>query len=32
MDGRSNWLEGMQLLGAYLIMGISFFFIPGHGG
>ncbi|HEX4214500.1 MAG TPA: calcium/proton exchanger [Candidatus Dormibacteraeota bacterium] len=32
MDGRSSWLEGMQLLGAYLIMGISFFFIPGHGG
>jgi Ca2+:H+ antiporter len=29
IDGRSNWLEGLQLLGAYLIMAISFFFIPG---
>jgi Ca2+:H+ antiporter len=29
MDGRSNWLEGAQLLGAYVIMGVSFFFIPG---
>jgi Ca2+:H+ antiporter len=26
-DGRSNWLEGMQLLGAYLILGISFFYL-----
>jgi len=26
-DGRSNWLEGAQLLGAYLIMAISFFFV-----
>jgi Ca2+:H+ antiporter len=24
-DGRSNWLEGAQLMGAYLIMAISFF-------
>ena len=29
MDGRSNWLEGAQLLGAYVIIGVSFFFIPG---
>lgn len=27
LDGRSNWLEGAQLLGAYTIMAISFFFI-----
>jgi Ca2+:H+ antiporter len=27
LDGRSNWLEGAQLLGAYAIMGISFFFV-----
>lgn len=27
MDGRSNWLEGAQLVGAYAIMGISFFFV-----
>jgi Ca2+:H+ antiporter len=26
-DGRSNWLEGAQLTGAYVIMGISFFFV-----
>jgi Ca2+:H+ antiporter len=26
-DGESNWLEGAQLLGAYVIMGISFFFV-----
>jgi Ca2+:H+ antiporter len=28
-DGRSNWLEGAQLLGAYAIMAISFFFVQG---
>jgi Ca2+:H+ antiporter len=27
LDGRSNWLEGAQLVGAYVIMAISFFFI-----
>ena len=26
-DGRSNWLEGAQLLGAYAIIAISFFFV-----
>jgi Ca2+:H+ antiporter len=26
-DGRSNWLEGAQLVGAYAIMAISFFFV-----
>lgn len=26
-DGRSNWLEGAQLTGAYLIVAISFFFV-----
>jgi Ca2+:H+ antiporter len=26
-DGRTNWLEGAQLLGAYAIMAISFFFV-----
>jgi Ca2+:H+ antiporter len=25
-DGKSNWLEGAMLLGAYLIIGVSFFF------
>ncbi len=27
VDGRSNWLEGAQLTGAYVIMAISFFFV-----
>jgi Ca2+:H+ antiporter len=27
LDGRANWLEGVQLIGAYAIMGISFFFV-----
>lgn len=27
LDGRSNWLEGVQLVGAYVIMGVSFFFV-----
>jgi len=28
-DGRSDWLEGAQLLAAYAIIALSFFFIPG---
>jgi Ca2+:H+ antiporter len=27
IDGRSNWLEGAQLVGAYVIMAISFYFV-----
>jgi len=27
-DGESNWLEGLQLLVAYAIMGVAFFFHP----
>ena len=27
LDGRSNWFEGAQLLGAYVIMAVSFFFL-----
>ncbi len=27
-DGESNWLEGVQLLSVYLILGILFFFLP----
>ena len=26
-DGRSNWLEGLELLGVYVIVAVSFFFI-----
>lgn len=28
-DGRSNWLEGAQLLAVYLILGFTYFFMPG---
>jgi Ca2+:H+ antiporter len=28
LDGESNWLEGAQLLGVYIIIGIAFFFLP----
>ena len=34
-DGRSNWLEGILLIGTYLVLGLSFFFHPeimGVGG
>jgi Ca2+:H+ antiporter len=27
-DGESNWLEGALLLGVYVILGVSFFFLP----
>ena len=28
-DGESNWLEGVQLLALYVIIGILFYFLPG---
>ena len=27
MDGRSNWLEGLELMGVYVIVAVSFFFV-----
>lgn len=27
-DGESNWMEGVQLLAVYLIIGIAFYFLP----
>lgn len=27
-DGKSNWLEGVQLLAVYAVLGILFFFLP----
>ncbi|KAJ3337126.1 hypothetical protein HDU93_001552 [Gonapodya sp. JEL0774] len=27
-DGKSNWLEGVLLLGAYLVVAIAFYFLP----
>jgi Ca2+:H+ antiporter len=29
-DGESNWLEGVQLLAAYLILAVLFFFLPEY--
>jgi Ca2+:H+ antiporter len=28
LDGESNWLEGVQLLGVYIIIALAFFFLP----
>jgi Ca2+:H+ antiporter len=28
LDGKSNWLEGAQLLGVYVIIALAFFFLP----
>ncbi|MGB3715278.1 MAG: calcium/proton exchanger [Candidatus Promineifilaceae bacterium] len=28
LDGESNWLEGIQLLAVYVIIGLAFFFLP----
>ncbi len=27
-DGESNWMEGVQLLAVYLILAITFYFLP----
>jgi len=27
-DGESNWMEGAQLLGVYLIFGVAFYYLP----
>ena len=27
-DGRSDWLEGIQLLTIYLVLGLTLFFVP----
>jgi Ca2+:H+ antiporter len=29
-DGESNWLEGVMLLGVYLIIALGFFFLPAE--
>ena len=28
LDGESNWLEGVMLLGVYAILSVAFFFVP----
>ena len=30
-DGRSDWLKGVQLLAVYLLLAVSFFFLPALG-
>jgi len=30
-DGETNWIEGVQLLSVYVILGILFFFLPEPG-
>jgi len=31
-DGRSDWLKGMQLLAVYLVLGLTYFFLPSAAG
>jgi Ca2+/H+ antiporter len=31
MDGKTNWFEGVLLLGLYAILAIAFFYIPAGG-
>jgi len=32
-DGRSDWLKGVQLIAVYILLGLTFFFVPtGAGG
>jgi Ca2+:H+ antiporter len=28
LDGESNWMEGVQLLAVYVILGLAFYFLP----
>ena len=28
VNGKSNWLEGLMLLGVYLMLGVGFFYLP----
>ncbi|HEV3051023.1 MAG TPA: calcium/proton exchanger [Longimicrobium sp.] len=32
MDGESHWMEGVQLLAVYIILGIAFYFLPVEAG
>jgi Ca2+:H+ antiporter len=31
-NGKSNWLEGLMLVGVYFMLGIGFFYLPEHPG
>jgi Ca2+:H+ antiporter len=28
MDGESNWMEGVMLVGVYLMLAVAFYFLP----
>jgi Ca2+:H+ antiporter len=28
LDGKSHWMEGVQLLALYVVLGIAFYFLP----
>ncbi len=28
LDGETHWMEGVQLLAVYVILGIAFYFLP----
>jgi Ca2+:H+ antiporter len=28
LDGESHWMEGVQLLAVYVMLGLAFFFLP----
>jgi Ca2+:H+ antiporter len=30
LDGDSNWFEGFQLLGVYVLIALAFYMIPGR--
>ena len=32
MDGETNWFEGVQLLGVYIILAVFFYFLPAPPG
>lgn len=32
LDGESNWMEGVQLLTVYIILGLAFYFLPEAAG
>jgi Ca2+:H+ antiporter len=31
LDGKSHWMEGVQLLAVYCVFGIAFYFLPPWG-
>jgi Ca2+:H+ antiporter len=31
MDGESHWMEGVMLVGVYVMLALGFYFLPAHG-